>query len=74
MSQKLKLSDSELKNYVKNIINEEAEATSENDDTIVDRLPTGNGAKLTLAIDGKGKFYVIKDANTDNPQVVYRQP
>lgn len=73
MSQKIKISESDILNHVKTVVKEELDSETSDPNSIVNRGPSGDGAKLTLARDAQGKFYIIKDAYTDNPVVVYQE-
>lgn len=66
----IKLKESDLVKVVKNTLkeNEEQETTS------TPRPPQSGDVELTVGKDKNGKYYVIKDAYTDNPQLVYKQP
>jgi hypothetical protein len=70
MSQIIKLDGDLLNNVVKGVIDE---VISEND---MSKLPPDaeeSNVKLTLGMDNDGKYYIIKDAYTDNPQIVYQE-
>ena len=73
MSKVVKLKISDIEKIVKNVINE-SEAPFDDFDTKIqpEELPGYEDyeAELTLAQDEQGNFYVIKDASSDNPEIV----
>jgi hypothetical protein len=65
MAKIVKLSISDIENIVKKTIKE-----SEFDDFDTKIQPEEQEVLLSLAQDEQGNFYVVKDAHTDNPEVV----
>jgi hypothetical protein len=66
----IKIKESDLIKVIKNTLKESEEEGFE----FKPKAPQSGDVQLTVAKGDDGKFYVIKDAYTDNPEIVYKQP
>jgi hypothetical protein len=74
MAKVIKLKQSDIQKIVENIIKENEGFDDFDAQVQPEEMPGGSDyeEELTLGQDGEGNFYVMKNGDSDNPEVIFK--